>query len=339
MRKFYLTLYCLFLLGVFTACSSPAKEKYRETKALMGTFVQVDVCYDQTTQSKLAATYADLWKRVGEIAWRMSVFEDPSDVTSINHSYQHPVKIGADTYQLIQESLDYWRITGGRFDITVGPLVELWRGVKDGSALPSEEEIRSLQKAVGPQNIRLLEGNRVETLNPQTHVDLGGIAKGYAVDEAARILRAHGFEDFFIDAGGDDYVGGMSCENRLWRVGIEHPRIPGKLIRVVGLTDAAVTTSGDYEQYKEIGGKRYSHIIDPSTGWPAQGPVSATVIAPTAAAADALSTALSVMPPEEGEKLIDQLGQGYASLTITESPQGDLEEHESRRFVRHRISR
>lgn len=337
MKRLYLFFFCLFLSGLWAGCSPAVKEKYRETKTLMGTFVQVDVCYNRDSESRLAAAYTDVWERLGEIHWRMSIFQDPSDVTSINRSYQSPVKIGADTYQLIEQSLDYWRLTGGRFDITVGPLVELWRTARETGVLPSEEEIQSLRSALGPQNVRLIPDNRVEILDPRTRLDLGAIAKGYAVDEAARILREHGFVDFFIDAGGDVYVGGASCQNRPWRVGIAHPRRPEELIGVVELRNMAVLTSGDYQQFRDIGGKRYSHIIDPATGWPARGPVSATVIAPAAADADALSTALSVMTPEEGIRLINEMGEGYASMVVTEGPDGNLREHESRRFPRYRV--
>lgn len=307
--------------------------KSRETKLLMGTVVQLDVCHQPRQESQRDKAYKQVWERLKEIHWRMSVFNDESDVARINHSYQKPVAVGVDTYLLIKTAAHFSKLTGGAFDITVWPLIALWKKGEEENHIPSRERIKEAQKAVGMENIRLLSGeSRVTILSPHTRVDLGGIAKGYAVDEAARIFRENGFSQFFIDAGGDIYVGGRSCENKPWRIGIRDPRDPTELIGAIELEDSAITTSGDYEQYYEIEGQKWSHIMNPITGYPQKGVVSATVIAPSATEADALSTALCVLSPHRGISLIDSMGEKYAGLVITPLSGDGIKRSQSRQW-------
>ncbi len=328
----------IFSLLVCCGCSSrrnrDAAEKYREVHAVMGTIVQVDVCYVGEDQPRLSGAYARVWERLSEIDQRMSVFRDDSDVAKINQSYGNPAEIQEDTYHLLGEAVAYSELTRGTFDITVWPLIALWKKAEKKNQVPSQAEILSVKKSLGVRNIRLSAGSQVEVLNRETKIDLGGIAKGYAVDEAAKILRANGFESFFIDAGGDIYVGGKNCEGKSWRIGIRDPRNLSGIMEVVEVSDAAVTTSGDYEQFYEIQGQRWSHIINPVTGYPQKGVISATMIAPTAVAADALSTALCVLGPQKGISMVDSLGKEFSALVVIPDEKGEIQKYKSRYFFR-----
>ena len=143
---------------------------------------------------------------------------------------------------------------------------------------------------------------------------MGGIAKGYALDEAARILRKSRVQNFHLDAGGDVYVGGKNCDQQLWRIGIRDPKSRDKIIDVVHVTDRAVATSGNYEQYYKVANQKWSHIINTVTGFPQKEVVSSTVIAKSATDADALATAISVLGKSSGIKIIDGLKDDYATL-------------------------
>ena len=213
------------------------------------------------------------------------------------------------------------------------PLVSLWRNAQKSGALPTSKEILNAKASVGMNNIKLMPENMVEMLNPNTKIDLGGIAKGYAIDEIARVLRNHGFEDFFIDAGGDLYAGGNSCKGRPWKIGVRDPRDKSKIVDAISVSNAAVVTSGDYERFFEIDGRKWSHIINPVSGYPQKGVASATVIAPNATMADALATSLCVLMPEKGTSLIESLGKGYASFVMTQGAGNTIIKYKSKRYM------
>ena len=168
---------------------------------------------------------------------------------------------------------------------------------------------------------------------------MGGIAKGYAVDEAARVFREKGIDSFFIDAGGDVYAGGRNCVGKPWRIGIRDPRDSKNIIDVVEVIDGAVATSGDYEQYYEIRNQRWSHIIDPSSGYPQKEVISATVIAPSAMRADALATALCVLGVRLGTDHIDELGKKYASLMIIDKRTDGIKKISSHEYNNYRYKK
>ncbi len=311
---------------------APQTNKYRESKMLMGTEVQIDVCQDQHDMAKTENAYRDVWKRLEDISWRMNVLDEHSDVAKINNSNLRPVVIGTDTYRVIKDALYYSRVTNGAFDITVWPLIYLWRESEMGNIFPTQDEIREVQANIGFKNIQLMGNGQVKLLNSKTKIDLGGIAKGYAVDEAARIFREQGITSFFIDAGGDIYAGGLNCDGELWRIGIRDPQDRSKMIDIVKVTDMAVVTSGDYEQFYEIQNQRWSHIINPITGYPQKGVISATVIAPSAMEADAMATALCVLGGRLGTDHVNALNGSHASLIIAGKSPDAIERFSSRGY-------
>ncbi|HQO58362.1 MAG TPA: FAD:protein FMN transferase [Candidatus Omnitrophota bacterium] len=314
------------VLGFIGGCARVGPVQPRratQTKVLMGTYVTVDVCYERAEAVALSNAYHDVWARLEEVAGGMSIYDPQSEISKLNHSYPDAVSVGHDLYYILESSIRLSELTQGAFDITVSPLVHLWRDAAKEERVPSKAQIALAKDSVGVPSFELLEDQRARLLKPGTSLDLGGIAKGYAVDEAARVLRSKGFKDFFIDAGGDLYVGGQSCKGTPWRIGIRNPARKDQIIDIVEVRNQAVTTSGHYEQYFEIDGQSYSHIIDPRTGVPQKGVVSATVIAPIASEADALATALCVLTEKEGLELIEALGESYAALLIVPDPRLD----------------
>jgi len=335
-------IYLIFLLSiVLLGCHSKqpdlSLEKHSEVAELMATNVQLDVCVNEETKKNIEAAYDEVWARLEEIAWRMNVYDDKSDVTKVNNAYIDPVRIELDTYKLLQDSIYFSRLTNGAFDITVKPLINLWKEAKRVGQVPSPEEIARVKIMVGHKNFELMGNQYVRLINSETKIDLGGIAKGYAVDEAARIFREHGFMNFYVEAGGDIYVGGHNCHGEPWKIGIRDPRDLSKIIDVVALKDMAVTTSGNYEQFYEIQGQRWSHILNPITGYPQKGVVSATVIAPTAKDADALSTAMCVLGRVKGNELIDALDAPYASLIIVEEDSNRIVKYASKEYKKNQF--
>ncbi len=311
--------------------------KYSESRQIMGTFVNADVCLASNEQKKVDEALKEVWARMDEISSQMSVFNQEGVLSKINNSQGSPMQIEKDLYSLIKNSIYYSQITKGTFDVTVLPLIELWKRNSREGRVPTQKEINETKKSVGYKYIQLLKGNKIQLQKINAKVDLGGIAKGYAVDEAARILKEHGINNFFIDAGGDLYVSGLNCRERPWKIGIRDPQNKNEIIDVIELSDMAVTTSGDYEQFYMINGKKYSHIIDPLTGYPQQGIVSATVIAPTATQADALSTALCVLGENEGTRLINSLGKKFASLILRPNKDLTLKSIQSTNYPKYRL--
>ncbi len=316
----FLILGLFFCLAMLSGCSprgAARLEKHSEARTLMGTTVQLDVCRDQISAKEIEEVYQAVWARLETIAWKMNVFDGRSDVSKVNTSNLKLTVIGADAYRVIRSAQRYSKATDGAFDITVWPLIDFWRQKQKDDHIPTAEQIDTVLSAVGFKNIQLLAGGRVRLLNKDTKIDLGGIAKGYAVDEAARIFREHGVGNFYIDAGGDIYVGGVNCAGELWRIGIRDPQDTSKMVDVVAVSDKAVMTSGDYERFYEIQGQRWSHILNPITGYPQKGVISATVIASSAMEADALATALCVLGGEAGTDYINTLSESHASLILS----------------------
>jgi thiamine biosynthesis lipoprotein len=202
-------------------------------------------------------------------------------------------EMGEEMWALLHQCRGFFEATGGAFDVSVGPLIQLWRIGTDQARLPTSDEIENAKKRTGlgkvvwgKNRIRLPEGMELQ---------LGGILKGYALDRAAAVLREQGIGAALLNAGGDVYALGERAPSQGWHVGIRHPRHPDQYFGRLEVSNAAVATSGDYFQYFEIEEKRYHHILDPRTGFPSEACVSATIIADHALQADAWATAAVVL--------------------------------------------
>lgn len=238
----------------------------------------------------------------------LSAFEEGSEITRINNApCGTPVKVSRETFDLISLAGEYKALTGGAFDITVKPLVDLWN-ISGGGYVPSAEEIAEGVSLVGDPVLD--EDNLTVTLPAYgMKIDLGGIAKGYAGDRVRAILEGEGVKSAIADLGGN--IVAVGKKGRLpWRVGLQSPAdARGTTFATVSAEDTCVVTSGGYERYFEADGKEYHHIIDPRTGAnPANGVLSVTVITPNGTAADALSTAFFVLGKDRAMEVAEAIG-------------------------------
>lgn len=299
-------------------------KRFTKTGDFFGSYVKVDVCYQDRDQERLSAAIDEVWARFADIHKRLSVYDPASDINRINAAYDEPVVVPADTYQLIKDAVGDNKLSGGVYDITLGPLIQLWKAKGKEGRMPASSEIAAARALVDMGAIELSGGNRIRLKRRGVKVNIDSIGDGFAADEAARILRDHGFRNFLVDASGELYGGGHSCRGGKWQIGITDPADTAKLIDVVEISNQAVSTSGSYERFYEIDGRRWSHIIDPRSGYPAEGVTSATVIAPSARFADFLSTAFCVLSPEESFAVIDPRGPAYAAMVVVQDPSGEI---------------
>ena len=234
-------------------------------------------------------------------------FDEKSELSKVNRlAGIEKISVDPDLFEIIKNSLYYSKISKGNFDITVTPLVGIWSSARKKDMLPNQEIIERTLKYVGYENIILDEKDlSVHFLNNLTKIDLGGIAKGYAIDKAKEILHSYGIQNALINIGGNIFAMGNPLGKKDWEIGIQHPREKDKIIARLKLKNKAISTSGDYERFFVLEGRRFSHIINPSNGYPSEGIISVTIAADSAEKADILSTAVFVMGIEDGINFIE----------------------------------
>ncbi|MFO7975793.1 MAG: FAD:protein FMN transferase [Candidatus Hydrogenedentota bacterium] len=248
-------------------------------------------------------------KAVRELEEQISQWKPQSQTTYMNrHAAQEPVKVSPQVFNLLKTCKELYRETGGAFDITVGPLIELWGFYKGEGHLPSEEELRSVVAHVGLDNVTLDEDERTVAFSEKDmHLDFGAIGKGLALEVAAQVIRNYGVSSGILHAGTSTVLAiGTPPGEAKWTVRIRNPYNTSEFIDEVFLEDESLSTSANYEKWFEIDGKKYCHIFDPRTGMPVEGIVSATAIVPSGTVSDALSTAFFVMGVEETRKYCSQ---------------------------------
>jgi len=232
-------------------------------------------------------------------------------------------ELPVELIKVLRLAMEIAEQSDGAFDPTIFPLISLWN-FDSGGELPYEEEILAARNMVDYRLVKIDSQGAVE-LPSGYGFDLGGIAKGAVVDQIADYLKEEGYENFLIDAGGDILLSGLKRGKEPWSIGIRHPRSRDRLIGLLHLGGAgesrAVVTSGDYERYFEYGDKRYHHILDPHSGYPAESSISVTVIAATCARADGLATAVFVLGPDQGLELLEGL-PGVEGMIIAEGRPG-----------------
>jgi FAD:protein FMN transferase len=303
-----LMLCAILILSV--ACSS--REPYTKETFVMGTKAWVTIAGMSDRDSERAAQAA--FREMYRIESVMSVWRSSSELSHLNtESNGRPFAVSRELYSLIDSSLFYSKATSGAFDVTVRPLVRLW-GFQGGEAkLPSDEEISRALSDVGYGKISLDSSASTVTLPPGTQIDLGGIAKGYAVDRCVAVLAGLGVRNALVNIGGNIYAMGAPPGEKGWRIGVRDPKGGLETVGTLVLRDEAVATSANYENFVEIAGKRYGHIIDPRTGRPVSHALSVTVVAPTGLDSDALSTGLFVLGPDDARTAVERLA-GVAAV-------------------------
>lgn len=259
-----------------------------------------------------------VYSEIGRLEKLFSRSLPDSDVSRLNaQAGLNPVSVNPDVLFVAEQAVYYGEISGGAFDPTIAPLIDLWGFLGQEYRLPEKEEIKEVISLVDYRML-IVDSERNELYLPDQSMalELGGIAKGYIVDRALAILKEAGIKTAFVNAGGDIGLIGSRPDGTPWRIGVRHPRDQNKVIAVLQSKDGAVVTSGDYERSFEAGGESYHHILDPKSGMPAALLASVTIVAETAIAADALSTTVFVLGPDEGLALIERL-PGVEGVLIT----------------------
>ena len=323
---------CLSLATVsFFSCSGRERvDADSGYQMIMGTFVHVvAVAEDAGTAKKCVRVALEEIRKVDDL---MSDYKSDSEISRVNREAdKRAVKVSESTYEVLQRSVEFSKITGGAFDVTVGPLVALFRNAKENKVAPSEDQIALARSKVGFEKLKLnSEKKTVQFSDNGMLLDLGGIAKGYAIDKAIEAAQRCGAIGAMVDIGGDVRCFGLPPAGKdHWLIGLQDPNSAiegiegGELLLVLKVINAAVATSGDYQQFVLIEGKRYSHIMDRRTGTSTEGLSSVTIIADNATDADALATSVSVMGAEKGLALIEKLPNTEAIL-ITPQPKYEI---------------
>jgi len=269
----------------------------------MGTLVEISV--HEKDKKIASASIQKAFHEIRRLENLLSIHIQESEVSQINRAAgKTAVPVSKEVLEVIQRSLYWSEQTEGAFDITVGPAQELWDFEKPSS--PSKVSISEAIKNIDFKKIQL-DQHTVFLKDEEMAINLGAIAKGYAVDKAIQILKKNKIKNALINAGGDLKTFGKNLEGLSWKIGLQHPRKPESLLASFSILEKAVATSGDYQKYFELDGKRYHHILDPKTGYPSTGSISATAITNNVMDADALSTALFVLGSEKGIALLDSL--------------------------------
>ena len=301
----------MLMAGVaLIASTAPASDWHQQQRDLMGTRIAVELRHDD------AALAADCSNRVFDEMERinavMSSYRDSSELSRINRDAKTAtVEISAEMRHLVERSLHFSEVSGGAFDITYASVGYRYDYRKREQ--PSADTIEKDLAAINYRHIRL-EDDGIRFANAAVRIDLGGIAKGYAVDRAVDILEQCGIEQAMVSAGGDSRIIG-DRSGRPWMIGIRHPRKDGAIALRLPLSDSAISTSGDYERFFIEDGERIHHIINPSTGKSADASWSASVTGPDAMTTDALSTTIFILGARDGLALIESL-DGYDAIII-----------------------
>jgi thiamine biosynthesis lipoprotein len=317
----------LLLTVLYTAVTTRQPSQFDSGyRIVMGTFSRVvSLARSEEVARNCAEAALDCQRRVDE---RMSSYIVESELSQVNRqAFGQPVRVSEETFEVLQKARHFSELTGGAFDITIGPLGDLWRRAGDVNVAPTESEIADARSKVGYEKLLLdPDARTVRFAVEGTKLDLGGIAKGYAIDKSVQTMQQGGAVGGMVDIGGDVRCFGTPPKGKkAWVVGLQDPTVApddmatNKLLMTLSVTDAAVTTSGDYRRFTEIQGQRQSHILDAQSGRGAGKLVSVTIIAPDALTADALATAVSVLGLDKGLALIEQLPNTEAILIPNQS--------------------
>ena len=335
--RFPLTLSPLLLLalGMLGAgCRShppaPPLTRFKFNEPHMGTLFSITLYATNADSANAAAEAA--FRKIGRLDQLMTDYNTNSELMRLpTRPVGESIPVSPEMFEILQESQRVARETDGAFDVTVGPFVRAWRAARKSKVMPSTEQIAQLRNSVGYQKLKLDPNQRtVALLAPGMQLDLGGIAKGYAADQALILMRKFGIRSALVAASGDIAVGDAPPGLPGWQIGIGTMDDSDRVERKVLLKNAAVSTSGDTEQFVEINGIRYSHIVDPITGLGLTNRIQVTVIGPNATITDGLDTPLSIMGIEKALRFVEARKE-LSAIIVTKDETG-LHHRLSHRF-------
>ena len=319
------------------ASGCEAKREHLIQGRTMGTTYHIKIVTDYF--QNVAGLKEKIEKRLVDINTAMSTYQKDSEISRFNKFNQagRKFKISEDFYRVMKTAQTIYRLSDGAWDGTVSPLVDLWGFGREGSknVIPAEKEILALLSNIGFANIVIPEAGFLQKKRVSVTLDLSSIAKGYGVDQVADTIRKEGFQNYLVEIGGEVFASGTRKNGKSWRIGINRPQTDAAfddVYKVVELHNKAFATSGDYRNFFVVDGVRYSHIIDPRTGYPiSNGVVSVTIIADTCTFADGLATAIMVMNPGKGLDLINRLA-AVEGMIVVEQLDGRLDDLYSKGF-------
>ncbi|MGF1685969.1 FAD:protein FMN transferase [Photobacterium japonica] len=324
----------MFVLAVTLSACSDQRELIHLNGATMGTYYSIKLIKQEGLPSA-ADMQTEIDRRLELVNDQMSTYRKHSELSQFNqHRTSEPFPVSADTAKVVKEALRISQLTDGALDVTVGPIVNLWSFGPEArpEKTPTPDELAERRKEVGIEHLSV-EGNSLIKDIPDLYVDLSSIAKGFGVDVVADYLEQLGVADYLVEVGGEIRLKGKNVEGVPWRIAIEKPTEDGSraIQEVIEPGNMAVATSGDYRNYFEQDGVRYSHLINPKTGMPiANRVVSVTVLDPSCMTADAFATAFSVMGEDKALALANK--EQLAVLLIVKTEQG-FKEYPSDAFI------
>ena len=295
----------LCILGM-TGCNYnnlDKSEPISKTEILMGTAITISI-YDTKDEKILDKAF----DRIREIEKLTSINIENTEIDKINKNAGKKVKVSDDTYKIIKSGHEYSKLSQGSYDISIGPLVDIWNIGDENAKVPSEEEINKALSYINYKDIELnYETKEVMLKNENMKIDLGSIAKGYAADEVVKLLKSEKIERAIIDLGGNVYALGEKEENQKWTIGIQDPfKERGNVVGSLDISNQAVVTSGIYERFLEVDGQKYHHILNPKTGYPYETDIEGvSIIADNAIDADAISTLVFTKGLKQGMEFIE----------------------------------
>lgn len=288
---------------------------FRRTQYLMGTTVEIVAFARDAAAREGAAAAFDVFERIERAC---SLHDPASELSRVNASAaEGPVAVSEDVFETIARALELAAASRGCFSVALGPLSDLWRRCADEDRFPADRELEDAMAKCAPCAIAL--DARLRTIafdRPGVRIDLGGFAKGLAVDRALEALATCGVGRAMIDAGQSSIGVVEGPSDGPWRIGVRHPSAPDRLVGILSLRSTALSTSGTAERWAQIRGRRLSHLIDPRTGWPVEGAVAATVVCPSAAIAEAASKMLLLLGCREGIAHCDANGWDVDGATV-----------------------
>lgn len=311
MRKKLISLSILAVTILFSGCGTKAENTTNtapitKSNFYLGTYCKVTI-YDKNDENILNKAF----DRIEEFDKMLSINKENTEVDKLNEkSGVEKVKVNDDIYKLIDKSINYSKLTGGAFDVTIGPVVKLWNIGLDTARVPTKDEITKALPLIGYKNIELDSDSKTVYLkNKGMVLDFGAIAKGYIADEVAEVLRNSGVKKAIIDLGGNIYALGSNKEDKPWKIGIQDPDLErNEIIGYIYSSNKSVVTSGIYERFLEKDGVKYHHILSPFNGYPYDNEImGVTIISDLSIDGDALSTSTFALGLNEGLKFINSV--------------------------------
>jgi len=315
--------FLILVISIFAGCDGSADSRaYTEkspSRQVMGTIARSIAVADNIRTARSANQAA--FDKLVEIDNMMSDYLPDSMLSKVNRrAFKTPVKVSDELFEVLSKSIEYSRLSGGAFDITIGPVIDLWHKAEENNIKPTARQIAAAKAKVGYEKLILDPDKKTVRFKVEgMRLDLGGIAKGYGIDKAVEAMQAAGATAGMIDVGGDIRCFGKPEKKDKWAIGLQDPEDTEKLMMVIELGDNAIATSGDYQRFVVLDGEKFSHIMTPKKGISAKGLTSVTVIAPTAIDADALATTVTVMEIEKGLNLVETI-DGVEAFAVPSDP-------------------